>query len=280
MLPVVPMVLAACAGSTMNSGVGDRYFEEPPFYAGQRVSPELRLVHVPVQYQRGAVQEPQFDPSAAAAATPLGALLAQMNAYLDSLVATDPVAAWPSGTRAPDVMFGCATEGGMECVPSDESARASEPFMVLAVARPDAEWTAWAAAALEDAGADALLLIMLETSEYWPRQRDLLGRKEVQLGTSYAQRVPWLTSLDDPIQVLQLTGALIGRDGKALRIGAEGIYARPSNLGLSALGAQELITDEDVERVRSMRRDDLSGSPLAWQVALRTLVSGLREAGH
>ena len=147
--------------------------------------------------------------------------------------------------------------------------------MRLAVARPGDEWITWLQGALAERNADALLIVTLEISDYWPRQRNLLGGKEVRLGTDYEQQVPWLTSLDDPIQVLQLTGAVIGSDGRALRIGAEGIVARSSNLLLSALGAQQLITDEDVEQVLALRRDDLPGQPLAWQVALRNLVRGL-----
>ncbi|HSL69113.1 MAG TPA: hypothetical protein VK864_02670, partial [Longimicrobiales bacterium] len=99
--------------------------------------------------------------------------------------------------------------------------------------------------------------------------------KEIELGTGYTMALPWLTSLDDPVTVLQLTGALIGRDGRALRIGAEGLIAHRTSFLLSALGAQRIISDEDVERVRSARREDLPGQPLVWQVALRRLVAGL-----
>jgi hypothetical protein len=36
-----------------------------------------------------------------------------------------------------------------------------------------------------------------------------------------------------------------------------------------------LVTDDDIERLRTLRRDDLPGQPLVWQVALRNLVSQL-----
>jgi hypothetical protein len=35
MLAVAPL-LAGCAGSTVNSGVGDRFFSRSPYYAGSR----------------------------------------------------------------------------------------------------------------------------------------------------------------------------------------------------------------------------------------------------
>ena len=43
----------------------------------------------------------------------------------------------------------------------------------------------------------------------------------------------------------------------------------------SAINAQTLITDEDVEKLRTMRREDLPGKPLVWQVALRNLLAQL-----
>ena len=43
----------------------------------------------------------------------------------------------------------------------------------------------------------------------------------------------------------------------------------------SGAGLQRVITEADVEQARTLRRDDLPGKPLAWQVALRELVAGL-----
>jgi hypothetical protein len=67
----------------------------------------------------------------------------------------------------------------------------------------------------------------------------------------------------------------MGRDGRAIRIGAEGIVAHRTRLLVSGIGGQELLRDEDVAQVRTLRRDDLPGRPLAWQVALRQLVAQL-----
>jgi hypothetical protein len=53
------------------------------------------------------------------------------------------------------------------------------------------------------------------------------------------------------------------------------MMAKRTNIGLSALGAQMLVTDDDIAQLRTLRRDDLPGQPLVWQVALRTLVSQL-----
>ena len=87
--------------------------------------------------------------------------------------------------------------------------------------------------------------------------------------------LPWLTSLEAPVSVLQVTGALVDREGKAVRIGAEGIMARRTSLMGSGVGLQRILRDEDIEQTRSLVRDDLPGRPLAWQVALRHLVEQL-----
>jgi len=65
------------------------------------------------------------------------------------------------------------------------------------------------------------------------------------------------------------------RDGMAIRIGSEGVLARRTSLVMSGLGAQALISDDDVQQLRTLRRDDLPGQPLVWQAALRQLVADL-----
>ena len=94
----------ATAGSTFRSGVADELLEEPPFYAGSLSYPVGHVAHVPIAYQPGASQAEVFDP-AARPDSPITALLAEMNAYLDSLDATTPLPPLP-GTP-PDVRFGC-----------------------------------------------------------------------------------------------------------------------------------------------------------------------------
>jgi hypothetical protein len=286
--PVAALLVlgAACAttGSTFRSGVGDAHLESPPYYAGERVSRDAvpRVVHLPIGYQRGATQMPIFDP-AAGAGTPTAALLAEMNRYLDSLGVTTRIdaAAGTSRGTPPDVHFGCPADPSDEDCTTGRDTDPDQRQMRLAVGRPSASWVEWAGAAADRAGAPAILVLSLETGQYWTRQRGRFsGRKSVELGTDYSQPVPWLTSLDTPAHVLQLTGALIGRDGRAIRIGAEGLFARRTNIVLSGIGAQAQLTDEDVERVRTMRRDELLGRPLAWQAAIRNLVAELTGRGE
>jgi hypothetical protein len=147
--------------------------------------------------------------------------------------------------------------------------------MRLAVGRPSNDWVAWTGARMASAGVATVLVLTLEVGQYRVRQTGLLGKKEIELGTDYVSNLPWLTSVETPVNVLQITGALVGRDGRALRIGAEGMLARRSRILASAAGLQALITDREVEELRAARRGELPGQPLVWQVALRNLVAGL-----
>lgn len=277
-LPLLALVLSlsACAttGATLGSGVGDRFLDEPPYYAGEAPGAGP-IAHLPVAYQPGAAQPAIFDPSAAADA-PVARLLSEMTQYL----ATLPAAGAEIGAFAgvpPDVMFGCVTDPVGDCAdPEDGGAlgRGGDPLR-LAVGNPSPEWRAALGPAVGGAGAQGLLVVTLEVGQYRVQQRGMRGSKVVALGTGHEASLPWLTSLDTPVSVLQLTAVRVGPDGKAQRIGAEGILAVRTPLLASAVGAQRLVSDEDVERARTLRRDDLPGSPLAWQVALRHLVAGV-----
>ena len=285
--PIAALLLAACAttGSTLGSGIGERFTDTPPYRAGAVVEPEASFLRLPIAYQRGATDSPNFDPSGEGG-SPMAALLAEMNAYADTLAggrlgSSGIVAVQLAGTP-PDVQFGCvpATIGG--CADPDEEsgpavlASASEqPLMRLAVGRPSRNWIEALGPELDRAGASHALVITIELGQYWVTKSGWNDRKSLQLGTGHTVRLPWLTSLDTPVGVLQLTGGAIGRDGRAVRIGAEGMLAKRTGIVASGFGWQAVITDEDVNRLRTLRRDDLPGQPLVWQVALRELMADL-----
>jgi hypothetical protein len=268
---------SACAmtGATFNSGVGDKMLVHPPWFAGRNdpvSSPAIG--HFPIAYQRGATQEVIFEPEGGAS-TPMGKLLREMNSYLDSLRGRNAYDAdLPRGAVPPDVRFGCRTvESGGDCIEKGDSLRTEE--MQLAVGRPSKDWIEWASTTAGPDSVTHTLVITIELSQYLLRQKGILGKKILELGTGYTVNFPWLTSLETPVQVVQLTGALMGRDGRAVRIGAEGILARRTDLFTSSIGGQKLITDEEIAQLRDQRRDDLPGQPLVWQVAMRNLVLAL-----
>ena len=293
---VVPLValalLTACAstGATFRSGVGDAFLEHPPYYAGHSRDAVARdttsIGHLPIAFQRGASQPSIFDPRDGSGSE-IDRLLEEMNAFLDSLAVSKRLvegrrisAVAHAATRIPpDVRFGCATRlaiPGEDCAERGDSALGrGNQTMQLAVGRPSAEWVAWNREIAAAAGASRTLVITLEVAQYLPRQEGWRGTKVLELGTDHRATLPWLTSLETPVTVLQLTGALVDRDGKAVRIGSEGFHAHRTRLLVSAVGGQELLDDHDVRAVRAERRDDLAGAPLAWKVAMRELVSGL-----
>jgi hypothetical protein len=278
-LLILTVMLGACAtGSTYRSGVGDKLLEHPPYYAGSTPAADTsRIAHLLVGYQRGSTQAPIFEPKSDAG-TPIAAFLADLTAYLDSLGITTRLANPPVRGTPPDVRFSCEGEtvaSQDKCTTSDGAQGSNDIVMRLAVGRPSSDWVASVAAAMDSARASSLLVITLEIGQYRVRHHGLLGDKALELGTGYVVQLPWLTSLETPVLVLQLTGARIGRDGRAQRIGAEGILARRTSLPISAIGGQALIADAEVEQARTARREDLQGRPLVWQVALRNLVRGL-----
>jgi hypothetical protein len=294
------LLFTGCAttGATWRSGVADTFFDAPPYYAGAGVIQRGPIGHLPITFQRGATQPGTFDP----ADTPIGGLLAEMNAYLDALgvtlrlaaaaPSTGPTHAAPTpaatgvattGTALtagsaigiapgvpPDVHFGCERLPHDDCENIDDR----RPYR-LAVGRPSSSWVEWAAGVARVGDAERVLVLTLEVGNYVAQQRNWRGSKEVRLGTGYTVDVPWLTALDRPAAVLQLTGALIDTDGRAVRIGAEGLIVRRTNVLLGGFGIQALISDEDIERARTLRREDLPGQPLVWQVALDSMVAQL-----
>jgi hypothetical protein len=262
-------LLGACSAGSVFSGTSDTLFDAPPYYAGAGMPAGAAVAHLPVGYQRGATLPSMFDLSDSPG-TPVARLLAEMNAYLDSLDVSRPLPAGAPAGRAPDVQFGCEMDMTDDCV--REPGRRDKR---LALLPPSRSWVQSVSAAAADAGVGYVMVITLETGNILPRQRNLRGDKEIQLGTGYSLDAPWLTAIDRPASTLQLTGAVVDGDGRVVRMGAEGLVARRTNLLVGSLGAQALISDEDVERARSARREDLPGRPLVWEVALRNLTAQL-----
>lgn len=264
----------ACTGATVGSGVGETSFGDAPYYAGRDL-PAGSVAYLPIAFQAGASGPASFD-LASENGTPVADLLRAMNAYLDGVAQARQLhAAEPLPGTPPDVRFGCVEDEWGECAAPDDG---RDPEMRLAVGRPSGEWTGAAATRLADEGADLLLVLTLETGRYWPRQTNWRGSKAVDLGTDRTLPLPWLTSLDDPVSVLQITGSLMGPDGRAVRIGAEGLLARRTSIVLSGFDVQALVTEDDVRMLMTQRVGDDPGAPLVWQKAIDDLLDGLTHS--
>ena len=269
------LALQGCAAGALQMGLGPQSFRRAPYYTG-RTPATGPVAWLPITYQRGGAQPPSWDPQGGAA---MSALLADMNAYLDTIAPgarlTMPT---PLPGSPPDVRFACAMDVAGDCLTeSDEPSTPAEEArsMTLSVERGSGSFSAWLTPALSAAGAQHAILITLELAPFWPRQTGLRGNKVVDLGTGYSQDLPWLTALDDPIWAVELTGAVLDSTGRAVRIGAEGLFAKRTRFAVGAIGGQEMVTDEDIAQLRTLRRADLPGEPLVWQAALRELVAGL-----
>lgn len=286
-LPLLAIAACATAGATLGSGVGDTMLEHPPYYSGASLASvkrdTSRVGWLPIVYQGGA-RTSIFDVKSAAG-TPMGELLADMNRYIDSTLASSGVRLVEGSApvaSAPDVRFGCTTESSVDedCEPRDDTQALGRKGtrMWLAVARPSRDWISWMQGATAARGLGRTLVVTVEVGQYLTLQRGLRGEKIVELGTAHEEKLPWLTSLETPVMVLQLTGALVDRDGRAIRIGAEGMMVKRTGILASSVGAQELIHDDDIRRFRGQRRQDLGGAPLTWRVALDNLLNQLGVA--
>src|SRR5262245_32766931 len=88
LIPALPLLGCATAGSTFRSGVGDAFLEHAPFYAGASASSTQTdtsaIGHMPVAFRRRKADMSAFDPRDGAG-TPVAMLLSDLNAALDSL---------------------------------------------------------------------------------------------------------------------------------------------------------------------------------------------------
>ena len=243
-------------------------FDRPPYYDGKVNVGVTPTGWTPIAFRSDpASLDPTPDRSPALAAL-LDSLREEMGRLDLRAVPVDP-----SQSGAPDVRFG-ARRGGTEADGTPRSPTEIdlvEPRrMNFEVEGPSKKWRE----ALRVASADSVRVVVsiqLGFDEHWVRQKDWKGNKTIALGTGRAMAIPWLTSLDDPVQVLQITGALLTTDGRVVRVGAEGLIARRTGMGASVLGAQEVLTEDDLQDAFSPEGE---AGP-SWRLALRALVAGL-----
>lgn len=269
------LLVSGCATSGFRTGLGPQSFQRAPYYTGRAAS-GARFAWLPATYQRGGAQSPNFDPRGGPV---MAQLLDEMNAYLDGLdLGRRLEVPSPSPGTPPDVRLACAMDAAGDCIGADDDpATPAEQgrSMTLSVEPASGEFSPWIGSALSSANASHAVMITLEIAPFWPRQTGLRGTKVVDLGSGYSPELPWLTSLDQPLWVIELTGAVLDSTGHVVRAGGEGLLAKRTRFAISAIGGQEMVSDADVAQLRSSRRTDLPGSPLVWQAAMDSLVRQL-----
>jgi hypothetical protein len=147
--------------------------------------------------------------------------------------------------------------------------------MVLHLERPAPAWASEAAALQAAAGKPYAIAVQLGVSQYGKGYSGVFA-KEVALGTGHRQPIRFLTSEDEPVEVLHLTGVLVDAQGRPVRVGAEGIILRDTPFHVQVFDVARMIDDISLERVlEDERRTDLPGSPLKLDVALDNLLAQL-----
>lgn len=264
--PVLALVLVLLAHTPAGAATSRGSFDRPPYFHGKLPAVKGVIAHVAVSFR----DEPgSLDPTPDSSPA-LAGLLDSLRVELDRLGLTKPLAGgdWPM-KDGPDVRFGARRGGtakdGTPLGP-DEIDPSEPRRMTFDVEGPGRAWKDRVTRSAGDS-VGAVLVVQLGFAEHWVRQVNWKGSKAIELGAGRQMPVQWLTSLDDPVQVLELTGAIVEPTGRFLRVGAEGLLARRTGMGASALGAQEVLTEPELEAL---------GAP-AWRAALRSLVEGLLD---
>jgi hypothetical protein len=200
-----------------------------------------------------------------------------MNAYLDSLGWSRRLAGDPLPEKGAPYVYVGSAEG--EGAPPEAAMQRNEhdeyPPMVIHIRKPSKAWRAALGASVEANQVEYILLIKLGFSEYPKADKGMFGKKVV-LGTGYEEGIKFLSAVDKPVEVLQVTGMLLDREGNIVRAGAEGIAAKDSPFWVQVLEAQQAMSNEALHKLlHEERREDLTDKPLKWQVALRNLAAQL-----
>lgn len=275
---VAALSAAGCAAlDAVAVGQTDR-LGDPPFvlhYAPDRAPvtvPGDVVVLAPVALDRQTMRD-VLAPSQAEA---FRGLTDAMDARLEAMACCVLSPAPLSDDGAPLVYVGSAA--GSTAPPEAEplvTAHEKYPPMILHLDRPSEAWQARVAA---QPRAAAYLWIRLALVDY-PRADEGTFGKKVVLGEGHEIPQPFLRTELQPLQVLQVTGALVAPDGNVLAAGAEGIFAVDTPFRAQIFNLQREIDPAQIQAILTeARREDLPGQPLKWEAALDNLVARLLRA--
>ena len=287
-LPLVALGLVAAELPAQWISTSTHQKDKPPYYHGKRPDGGAVIGWTPITTPtvRAAFTSRGDAPSGA-----MLELLDTLNTRLAELMGPSPrvdsadvatLLAVKSG--APEIIFGCEPEFAGEAARVGKwyhSAGCKEPedknqglHNALIVQNPSKQWREKAAAVMQQDSTSYLLILSLRIGDQYPWSG--WRGKGVRLGTGYDAELPWLSAVDKPVTVVQLVGTVVNREGKVVRSGAEGLLAsKPGGLTF-LLGGQQAVSDAQLaELLVATRREEMPGKPLAWEVALRTLVSEL-----
>ncbi|MGH7451512.1 MAG: hypothetical protein ACRENG_09225 [bacterium] len=200
-----------------------------------------------------------------------------MNAYLDSLGWCKRFADESLSEKGAPYAYVGSAEG--EGAPPEAAMQRNEhdkyPPMIIHIRKPSKAWRTALGASVQANQVEYLLWIKLGFSEYPKADKGVFGKKVV-LGTAYEESIKFLSAEDKSVEVLQVTGMLLVREGNIVRAGAEGIVAKDTPFWAQIFDVQQAMNNEALQKLlQDERREDLADKPLKWQVALRNLVAQL-----
>ena len=181
----------------------------------------------------------------------------------------------------PDAYFGVAESidfpGDQENPEFASYDKTEKPIMTIYQESPSKKWVDSLKIYCKRERANYVLVPYLSIGNFKVYQKDWSGNKEIKLGTNYKIPVPWLTALDQPVEVLYIGASLVNSNGEIIKVGAEGLWAKKTKLLLSSMNIQSSITFYDVRNVLKAKRKDLQGQPLIWKVAIDNLLKNMSK---
>ncbi|MEE4310987.1 MAG: hypothetical protein V2J62_03895 [candidate division KSB1 bacterium] len=252
-----------------------KHVNKAPYYEGTLKTMPLKVVHFPVSADN-RLRNAFMDRDRRFVLEPL---IWEMNKYLDSLKISTAIPALDlKQDEAPDIYVGneYADFAPTNRIGVDEDE--SSTVMVVYKYDPSKTWKEMLKGAMIRHEADHVLFITIGFSEYFLRHKNIFGKVVLDLGTGHQTTASWFTDMETPAEVLHVAGALLNREGKIVRAGAEGIVAKKTGFFTNALGMRDILSEEDLKKIlQSEKRTDLPGKPLKWKVALNNLVAQLME---
>lgn len=239
-----------------------------------KLSDSDRLLHAPLIFDKEMSEEFFYQGREIV----LQPLVNVMNQYLDSLAWSQPMTGQLSEKGLPWLFVGSSeAETAPPVTITMRQDHDVYPPMALYLEKPSKSWKQSFSQQMAEQDADFALLMWIGLTEY-PKADIGLFKKKVVLGTGYEHEIRFLSAMDKPVEVLQLTGVLLDREGNVIRAGAEGFLHEDSPFWVQTLEAGTSIDDKAIEKLfTEERREDLPGRPLAWKVAMDNLVDRLTQ---
>lgn len=278
--PTVSTILILLIFSLSDAAIAQNAYElkRDNFYRtfdkNLRITESSRIVHAPVMFDKEMSEEFFYQNREVI----LQPLMEIMNQYLDSLAWSEPIAVAVQNNGLPWLFVGSSEA---ETAPPATMMMRDEhdeyPPMALYLDKPTREWRQSFTGMMNEEQADYAILLWLGLTEY-PKADKGLFKKKVVLGTGYEREIRFLSAVDKPVEVLQLTGVLLDKNGNVVRAGAEGFLHEDSPFWVQVLEAGTTVDDRAIRKLFTEEvREDLPGRPLAWKVAVENLVKQLTQ---